>query len=755
MALSAIAKFLSYGLIDPSAITAASAVEQIADAVTHARFVGTDPGSDEVVLLKILQVLRTLLLTPVGSLLTNESVCEVLQSCFRICFETRLSELLRRACEYTLMDMIQLLFTRLPTFQEDPRDPYVRKLAMRTRTQAHAGHGKRRKQYKHRKKQQNIPSGPTTPDQSTDAHLSVPPASTPDQERQIPTPEPIKNRVESSESLADASSNKAEDSTGQSNVVDVHGNHLVANILTCDADSNANSDAEATDLRHSASVASQLSQPNEDSGQKVETPTEEIEPERMVGDEEVEETVPHREQDEDDSPQLGRRRLVNQRGVTFTSDDRSSNGPLVPYGLPCIRELFRFLISLIDPYDRQNSDQMIQMGLNLLTVALEAGADYIGNYSLLMPFVKNELCRNFLRLLSTEKMGVFAATLRACFLLFEALRTHMKLQLEQYLQKLMQIVDSENPKIQFEQRETALEALVQLWRIPGLVTELYLNYDCDLYCTNLFEDVTKLLSKNSFPVAGIYSTHLLSLDALLTVVETIEANCQYRMIHDKNSQKNLESGDSGGTGRSDAHYLPPASGYAVGRRLIGGQSSQLHLDEFLGYVPHLRQNRMPVTENLPGFEELIAKKSRKRLLATGTDLFNQSASKGILFLQEHKLLHDPLIPEEIVAWIRENPRLDKRMIGDYISNRKHSAILDAFVRSFNFKDTRLDDALRLFLESFRLPGEAPLVSMIMEHFADHWHKANDEPFGDTDAAFTLSYAIIMLNTDQHNPMARR
>ena len=34
----------------------ANAVSSIADAVTHARFVGTDPSSDEVVLSKILQV---------------------------------------------------------------------------------------------------------------------------------------------------------------------------------------------------------------------------------------------------------------------------------------------------------------------------------------------------------------------------------------------------------------------------------------------------------------------------------------------------------------------------------------------------------------------------------------------------------------------------------------------------------------------------------------------------------------------------
>ena len=77
--------------LDPASSSTPSGVESLADAVTHARFVGTDPSSDEVVLMKILQVLRTLLLTPVGAHLTNESVCEIMQSCFRICFELRLS----------------------------------------------------------------------------------------------------------------------------------------------------------------------------------------------------------------------------------------------------------------------------------------------------------------------------------------------------------------------------------------------------------------------------------------------------------------------------------------------------------------------------------------------------------------------------------------------------------------------------------------------------------------------------------------
>lgn len=66
---------------------------------------------------------------------------------------------------------------------------------------------------------------------------------------------------------------------------------------------------------------------------------------------------------------------------------------------------------------------------------------------------------------------------------------------QMYLNKLQEIIVSDSPRISYEQREIALESIVLLLRIPGLITELYLNYDCDLYCTNLFEDLMKLLSK--------------------------------------------------------------------------------------------------------------------------------------------------------------------------------------------------------------------------------------------------------------------
>lgn len=67
---------------------------------------------------------------------------------------------------------------------------------------------------------------------------------------------------------------------------------------------------------------------------------------------------------------------------------------LIPYGLPCVRELFRFLVSLTNPLDRHNTDVMVHMGLSLLIVALETAADQISCYSSLLYLVKDELSRN-------------------------------------------------------------------------------------------------------------------------------------------------------------------------------------------------------------------------------------------------------------------------------------------------------------------------------------------------------------------------
>lgn len=51
-------------------------------------------------------------------------------------------------------------------------------------------------------------------------------------------------------------------------------------------------------------------------------------------------------------------------------------------------------------------------------------------------------------------------------------------------------------------------------------------------------------------------------------------------------------------------------------------------------------------------------------------------------------------------------------------------VLDAYTASFDFHDLRFDAAIRLFLESFRLPGEAQKIDRIINSFGNHFYAAN-------------------------------
>ena len=86
--------------------------QAIVHAATHCKFEATDAVSDEVVLMKILSVLKAVLESAAGRLLTDESVCEIMETAFSMCFQMRLSELLRKYGEQVLVQMIQSVFRR-------------------------------------------------------------------------------------------------------------------------------------------------------------------------------------------------------------------------------------------------------------------------------------------------------------------------------------------------------------------------------------------------------------------------------------------------------------------------------------------------------------------------------------------------------------------------------------------------------------------------------------------------------------------
>ncbi|XP_028608569.1 cytohesin-1 isoform X3 [Grammomys surdaster] len=175
--------------------------------------------------------------------------------------------------------------------------------------------------------------------------------------------------------------------------------------------------------------------------------------------------------------------------------------------------------------------------------------------------------------------------------------------------------------------------------------------------------------------------------------------------------------------------------------------------ELLADIQRLKEEIAEVANEIESLGSTEERKNmqRNKQVAMGRKKFNMDPKKGIQFLIENGLLKNTC--EDIAQFLYKGEGLNKTAIGDYLGERDEFSIqvLHAFVELHEFTDLNLVQALRQFLWSFRLPGEAQKIDRMMEAFAQRYCQCNTGVFQSTDTCYVLSFAIIMLNTSLHNP----
>jgi len=180
-----------------------------------------------------------------------------------------------------------------------------------------------------------------------------------------------------------------------------------------------------------------------------------------------------------------------------------------------------------------------------------------------------------------------------------------------------------------------------------------------------------------------------------------------------------------------------------------------HFSKLSVHSPRLSTAATPTAPSTPFLEDdpsqLEKAKQRKTALINGIRQFNFKPKRGIkVLIEEGFIARDT--PEDIATFLLQNDRLDKAMMGEYLGegDPQNVAIMHAFVDSMNFTKRRFVDALRQFLQSFRLPGESQKIDRFMLKFAERYITGNPNAFANADTAYVLAYSVIMLNTDQHS-----
>ena len=153
-------------------------------------------------------------------------------------------------------------------------------------------------------------------------------------------------------------------------------------------------------------------------------------------------------------------------------------------------------------------------------------------------------------------------------------------------------------------------------------------------------------------------------------------------------------------------------------------------------------------------EEEKADRRRKQIVRNVVAKFNEKPKDGIEMAVQNGIVDSS--PEAIAKFLFTQERLGKQAIGDYIGEHWefNLQVMNEFVQLQEFSGNTLVDALRLFLASFHLPGEAPKVDRLMEAFSKQYCSQNQTDFKHTDTCYIFSFAIIMLNTSLHNPSVR-
>ncbi|KAH7371157.1 hypothetical protein BKA66DRAFT_424639 [Pyrenochaeta sp. MPI-SDFR-AT-0127] len=394
--------------------------------------------------------------------------------------------------------------------------------------------------------------------------------------------------------------------------------------------------------------------------------------------------------------------------------------------------------------------------------------------------VKQYLCLSLSRNGASSIKQVFEVACEIFWQMLKYLRISLKKEVEVFLKEIYLATLDKRSAPAF-QKQYVLTIFGRLAADPRALVEIYLNYDCDRTALdNMYQRVVEHLSKiSSNPVA-------------ITAVQ------QQAYQEQREKQARQMDWQIRGT-------LPPSlttvsmnqshdTEHAYPQDYAMKQESLEALVEILRSLVNWAQQSLPESDRpnnsdlRPSFDDLRVStdtrtisespmvgvdsgtvtplaeddysqlekaKQRKTALTNALRQFNYKPKRGLkVLIAEGFIASDS--PEDIARFFLDNDQLDKAALGEFLGegDPANIAIMHAFVDLMDFTKTRFTEALRRFLQSFRLPGEAQKIDRFMLKFAERYITGNPNAFANADTAYVLCYSVIMLNVDQHSKKIR-
>ncbi|KAJ1349822.1 hypothetical protein KIN20_005473 [Parelaphostrongylus tenuis] len=372
---------------------------------------------------------------------------------------------------------------------------------------------------------------------------------------------------------------------------------------------------------------------------------------------------------------------------------------------------------LNDPRNTHLNSKML--ALEMLLLVLQNSSTVLQNAQPFILLIKKSLCVALSRNAVSSNVKIFEKSLAIFVQLLDKFKIHLKLQIEVFFKEII-ISMLESTSCSFEHKWIVLHTIGKILANPQAVVDLYVNYDCDLTAHNVFENLVDVVSKTArtavneaAPLIQKERERAMRLLGLSCLTDLLQCLVDWFDVCETTKESLYQ-------GRTDDEDVTKEV------------SSSPTVDRFM----HLKQ--------------------KKELMEHGIMLFSRKPKQGLAFLQEHGFVGTE--PSEIAEFLMKEDRLDKTVVGDFLGSPDEFSkqIMYAYIDDLDFSSRDFVSAIRLFLEKFRLPGEAQKIDRLMEKFASRYCECNPSLglFASADTAYVLAYSIIMLTTDLHSPQVK-
>ncbi|EME85342.1 uncharacterized protein MYCFIDRAFT_42664 [Pseudocercospora fijiensis CIRAD86] len=409
--------------------------------------------------------------------------------------------------------------------------------------------------------------------------------------------------------------------------------------------------------------------------------------------------------------------------------------------------------------------------------------------------IKQYLCLSLSRNGASSISKVFEVASEIFWLMTKNLRSQMKRELEVFLKEIYIAILDKRQAPGWQKSYIIQHIFGRIGQDPRALVEIYLNYDCDRQAIDnmyqrMVEHVSRLASQ-PVPVSGLQQQAYLesvarqnsslsndwrergTLPPSLTTASMTQPHESEQAFPQEYAMKMQGLEALVETLRSMVNWgqQTPAE---VAASTLADVDARFSLDDQQresldtramesagpsgastdGIPMTPREFDTPVAEDDP--EELEKIKQRKTALNEAIRAFNFKPKRGIkMLIAKGFILSEDA--QDIAKFFFNNERVNKKSLGEFLGegDEENIKIMHAFVDQMDFTRTRFVDALRRFLQAFRLPGEAQKIDRLMLKFAERYTTGNPNAFANADTAYVLAYSVIMLNTDQHSAQVKK